>query len=293
MLTTTIATSRRSLARAFDRAATGRARRQPSLILGTLFAIALIACSPPRSPIEVVFDVRFDGSPLGCSAEQRPSLTDLRFYVHDLRLSAAQASHRLALADDGGWQDGEVALIDLEDGSGTCRNGSPATNRSVRASARLPAHASKYQLEFSIGIPEELNHANPMLAPAPRNLSSMHWHWRSGYKFMRVGIETDNDVSWLHLGSARCSGTISNIEGCAAANRPVVRLSDFDPNTDVVVIDVARLLGPTGLGDGETWSCESGATEAQCALAFAELGLNPSTGERLGPAPAFFKARRR
>ena len=261
--------------------------------LAALSLLGLCAgCSEAEAPIEINFEVRFDGQPIDCAvAPDGAALTDLRFYVHDLALIKTERRHRVALIPDSRWQDEHVALLDLEDGNGACQNGSSPTNTRVRGSVVPAAADGAATLEFRIGVPPNVNHANPVTAPPPRNYSIMHWHWRTGYKFMRAGLAFRGDAAWLHLGSSRCRGTVIDIKGCDAPNRPAVRLTNFDPKTDVVVVDVARLFGPTGLGDGEVWSCESGPDEQHCRIVFAELGIDFETGAAAGPAPAIYRRR--
>lgn len=278
---------------------TGSHRKIPMQRINDFFLLALIsvlvaACGKPSRPVEILFEVRFDGAPISCvSSPEDRALTDLRFYVHDIVLTMADGSkEQLRLTADTQWQSPEVALLDFEDGSGACINGTSSVNTSIRGMIAAPASGVAKGLSFAIGVPEVLNHADPMTASAPLNYTVMHWHWRSGYKFMRAGLENGDDLAWLHLGSSKCTGTLTEIEGCAAANRPTVILPEFDLATDRVVIDVARLFGPTLLGDGEPWSCESGPGEFHCRVVFAELGLEFDSGETIGPAPVFFAERR-
>ncbi|MDZ7643630.1 MAG: MbnP family protein [Woeseiaceae bacterium] len=59
-------------------------------------------------------------------------------------------------------------------------------------------------LRLTLGVPADLNHGDPLHAPAPLTQTPMHWHWRSGYKFLRAGVTRGADGYWLHLGSTRC-----------------------------------------------------------------------------------------
>ena len=269
-----------------------RLARPRYLPLLALIAAVATGCGTAQIPLEIAFEVRFDGQPIDCgSPVDGAALTDLRLFVHDLSLRVGDDVTEVELVDDGRWQDGRVALLDFEDGTGSCVNGSPVVNRTVRGTVQ-GGQPSAGQIEFSIGVPTELNHSDPLRAPAPRNYTPMHWHWSTGYKFLRAGIETPSDSAWMHLGSGRCSRSADGSFTCAASNQPRVRISEFDVAADVVVIDLARLFGPT-LGDGSPWSCESGAAEASaCRLAFAELGLEFATGRVLGPAPSIYARRR-
>ena len=126
-----------------------------------------------------------------------------------------------------------------------------------------------------------------LLAEAPLGYSEMHWHWVSGYKFLRAGVTTDSDSYFLHLGSSRCAGTIGNIEGCRAANRPLVRLEHFRPGRDRVVIDLTALFASVDLQDGIRTDCQSGPANADCIGVFWKLGLAFETGQPVAPAAVF------
>lgn len=258
-----------------------------------IFSMLLGACSTESRPVEVGFDVRFDGNAVACLPSSAGwALTDLRFFVHDIVLTTAQGrSAPLDLASDNVWQNSSVALLDFEDGTGSCLNGTTAVNRRVTGDVALPEDDPVVGLSFRIGVPEPLNHGNPMTADPPLAYTIMHWHWRSGYKFMRAGIRSDSDFAWLHLGSSRCEGTIGNIRGCSSSNRPLVTV-DFQLAGDLVIIDIARLLGPVLQGDGVPWSCESGPDERHCRAVFSELGIDFDSGQTLGPAPTFYAAPR-
>jgi len=177
---------------------------------------------------------------------------------------------------DGMWQQSDLALLDLEDGTGSCLNGTGETNATLRGS--VPG--GEYRgLSFTVGVPFERNHADPLQAKSPLGDPAMHWHWRAGYKFMRAGIRTADDGFWMHLGSTGCEGTVRNISGCIFENRVRVELADFVLDRDVVVIDLAALTRGTNLSDALPTDCSSGPAEAACAEPFEALGLDFSTGE--------------
>ena len=256
------------------------------------FLATLISCSGRQENVEVHFDLQFDGQPIDCETETAPvRLTDLRFYVHNLRfVTADQQELPLNLVADGLWQNDRVALIDFENGEGACLNGSGVTNRIARGSY---SGGPIIGLAFDIGVPAELNHADPLRAAPPLAYTEMHWHWASGYKFMRAGIETDNDSFFLHLGSSRCEGTIGDIQGCASANRPQIRLTDFDPNVNTVVLDLEELVGAVNLHDGIRSECMSGPANDECRVPFVVLGIDFDSGITVGPASVFRVGKRK
>ncbi|MGI9204868.1 MAG: MbnP family copper-binding protein, partial [Woeseiaceae bacterium] len=194
--------------------------RVEKLIL--LFLLSLgTACTPATTEIDIPFAVLYEGQPIGCDTPvDAVSMTDLRLYIYDLRLLGPENSETpIALRPDEVWQTESVALLDFENGTGACINGSERTNTVIRG-RHVPADS--HGVAFRIGVPSGLNHEDALTARPPLNFTDMHWHWATGYKFLRAGIETKDDGFWIHLGSSLCEGTIGDIKGCRAPNRPEV-----------------------------------------------------------------------
>jgi uncharacterized repeat protein (TIGR04052 family) len=234
--------------------------------------LVLAGCGPRDRIVDVPFLVHWHGQVLSCGSGP-VELTDLRFFVSEVRIGAQNRSYPAAIVDDGRWQNANVALIDLEDGQGACRNGSGEMNSVLRLKF---AEGAERGLSFSLGVPPALNHANPLTAASPLNSSVMHWHWRSGYKFLRAGIQTSDDGFWMHLGSSGCKGTIGNIEGCDAPNRAVIRIEDFELGKHAVIVDLGRLFGDVDVSDASPTRCMSAPDEQSCRAPFTALGLTAS-----------------
>ncbi len=234
--------------------------------------ILLGGCS--REPVDIRFAATWGGEPIGCEAEGL-TLTDLRFYVSEIELVAPDGAARAL---------DQVALIDLENGRGACQNGTSVVQATV--TGELPS-AEYRGLRFTLGVPFELNHADPLTAPPPLDDPAMHWHWRSGYKFLRAGVKTADDGFWIHVGSAGCEGTVGNITGCRFPNRVRVDLPDFDPRSQAVTLDLQALLEGTSLSDGEAGDCSSGPPETACVAPFRALGIDFESGSVTGPQTVF------
>lgn len=228
-------------------------------ILATLILVAATGCGEQEQTVDLRFVAVLDGQPATC-AESGAAMSDLRFYV------SATSIQRSGI-----WQTSGVALIDLENGQGTCANGTAATNDTV--SLTLPA-GEIGDLHLTVGVPFDLNHENPLTAEAPLNDSAMHWHWRSGYKFLRAGVMSEDGEVWLHLGSTGCEGTVGNISGCRSPNRVSVDLTGFDPETDRIAVNLSALLDADAfLSVGDRLDCSSGPSEAACGPPFNALGI--------------------
>ena len=91
---------------------------------------------------------------------------DFRLYIHNVRLlDEAGKEWPVDLAQDGKWVLDDVALLDFEDGSAGCRNGSPETNRVVTGT--VPAGHVYRGLRFTLGVPFAKNHSDLMAMPSP------------------------------------------------------------------------------------------------------------------------------
>ena len=229
------------------------------------------ACTSSETAVQLKFASTWNGAAINCDSAPT-SLTDLRFFVSNVKLvDTAGREHALTMSDNPPWQQQDVALIDLEDGNGACLNGSADMTSTL--SGTIESNAVIQGLRFTVGVPFELNHANPLLAAAPLDQAAMHWHWRSGYKFMRAGVANATDGFWMHLGSTACAGTVQNITSCAAPNRVDVVLDDFSPLSDVIEVDLSALFAKVDFTDGVPGDCSSGPAEDACMAPFSALAL--------------------
>jgi len=209
----------------------------------------------------------------------------LRLYLSSVQLlDQAGRPQAVKLHSDIPWQQPDIALIDLENGRGACSGGTTDTFAYLVGSVPPGDYAG---LRFTIGVPFDLNHANPLTAGAPLDDPAMHWHWRSGYKFVRAGVAIAKDGFWIHVGSAGCEGTVRNISGCRFPNRVVVELDGFEPNSDAVAIDLRALFDGIDFDDGVPGDCSSGPSEAACMAPFAALGIDFPTGDLTGQQRVF------
>lgn len=123
------------------------------------------------------------------SSHSKVTPSDWRFYVSDVALLTAKGDAvPLQLAQDGVWQYRNVALLDFENGSGPCRNGNAGLHTKVSGSVPKGQYVG---VRFTLGVPFDLNHNDPTLAPAPLNSSSMFWAWQSGYKFVKIDFASN------------------------------------------------------------------------------------------------------
>jgi uncharacterized repeat protein (TIGR04052 family) len=219
---------------------------------------------------------------------------DFRFYVHNLRLLDEAGKEVPVELQQDDWQLDDVALLDFEDGTGACDNGTPETRREVVG--KVPGGGKYRGLRFTLGVPMEKNHTDLLAMPSPLNLTAMGWMWNSGRTFARLDFSsTGAPRGWtLHLGSTGCTpnDTMTTIPTkCAAPNRPEVELAGFDPAQDVVLADLAALLEGSNvdkvvkpltgcMADRDTPAC--GPVLARFGLPFRDRPAQAQTFFRIG-----------
>jgi uncharacterized repeat protein (TIGR04052 family) len=259
------------------------------------------AASPPGDPeapagaehvadetrsVTVRFRAVIAGEPFACGARYvdgagtRFTPADLRVFVADVALLTPDGAEQPVTLDvRPPWQQESVALVDFEDGSAACAAGTRDVNLEVHG----VVPAGEYRgLAFTNAVPQTLNHADPASLPAPLQAGSMSWGWLQGYRFLMAELVAvpsgDAGVggsALLHLGSSACSGNPSagGIR-CDRPNRNRVRLSDFDPDSDAVILDVGLLFQGTDLGRVST--CHSSGPD--CAPFMERVGLELADG---------------
>jgi uncharacterized repeat protein (TIGR04052 family) len=204
---------------------------------------------------------------------------DFRFYIHDVMLiDPSGKSVPVELDQDGKWQLDDVALLDFEDGTAGCVNGTPDMNDQVTGVVPAGHYTG---LSFTLGVPFNKNHTDLTSQPPPLNLTALAWVWNAGRKFARLDFSSTGLPRGfaIHLGSTGCTPNDTKITvptQCSQPNRPHVLLPEFDFRTDAVIADLAALLKDSNVDKNQentASGCMSGPDDADCAPLFANLGL--------------------
>jgi len=216
---------------------------------------------------------------------------DFRLYVHNVRLVSAEGTEvPMTLTEDGAWQREGLALLDFENKTGLCSNGTEATNDRLVGTVPQGQYTG---LRFTVGVPFDMNHQDASTAASPLNVSTLFWGWQGGYKFLRLdgrtrGLPTGYN---FHLGSTECQTSGPNqVTSCNNPNRFDVELTDFDPTRSRVVLDVAALFSASNLDVNGAYTppgCMSESTDSDCAPVFQRLGM-AFDGTSANPANQLF-----
>ena len=241
-------------------------------------------------------------------------IANFRMFVHDIKLITDQNIEiPVTLDATQASQNADVALLDFRDTADVgeasteiCPQdttddtvANPNYNDTVKGSATVDSTYTISSIQFTLGVPFDLNHENQADAVEPlRNpglASGMAWSWQGGYKFVGFdvlpvgGVMRDDALlgpKWnIHLGSTGCSVSTDDLQNngaepevCVAPNRPVVRLSleGYNLNEIAIQIDYASLVADNNLGqdDGVAPGCMSGGTDPECEEIFEKFGLS-------------------
>ncbi|GBD27080.1 hypothetical protein HRbin30_02424 [bacterium HR30] len=253
------------------------------------------------TPVEIRFAGHVGDEPFHCGAtypnvgrnlgEFTPS--DFRFYISNIRLITPDDREiPVLLEQDGMWQLEDIALLDFENKTSPCVNGTVQTNDTVRGRV---APGTYNGIRFVLGVPFRRNHGDASVAPAPLSLTAMFWSWQAGYKFLRV--DTALDGYRIHVGSTGCYYAQPGVVGgCARPNRADIVLRPFSPQDDVIVADLAALLADSDLGQNEEGTppgCMSDPGDDDCDALFRNLGVDFASGQPVAALQRFFRVMQR
>ena len=238
----------------------------------TVIIGAAASCSRRENSAVVQFSLQHEAA--GAPSEEGFAVRDFRFYVHHLELLTHDNEvHALEMSPVSSWQGGGVTLIDLVGASEA--DGNNVVQGTIESDVR-----EFVGIRFSVGVPFELNHANPLTAAAPLNLGELFWSWQTGYKFMRVDLADARGEWSFHLGSTGCasaSAVRAPQEPCAQPNIMRVELLGFDPLREPIRVraDVfAQSMREHGPG-----ACTGNyGYDPACADILAKTGLQLDSG---------------
>lgn len=274
----------------------GRAPRQNTAMqtrltrLGTIAALLAALASPalaqPTVPVAIRFAATVGDTPFACAGKytgigttaSTVQVTDFRFFASNVRLVRADGGEvPVKLTEDGLWQTGGIALVDFEDATGTCVNGTPETRHVIEGTAPAGDYVG---VRFALGLPLEVNHREVTLQPSPLNLSRMFWSWNAGYKFMRLDLRsTGQPKGWMvHLGSTGCTPEGSPSVPAVSCKNPNLAAIDvpYRLGRDEIRLDLKTLLAESNVDlnqEKTAMGCMAASNDAECAPLFRQLGL--------------------
>ncbi|WP_169726090.1 MbnP family copper-binding protein [Aestuariibacter salexigens] len=181
----------------------------PQIIFVSAIVIILLqGCNPfSSSTHSLAVELKYRGKPVECNASfehdgQYWTLSQFAMYLSGISAQRQGQPVELEL-EENDWQQGDVVLLF---GLNQCDEHAES-NHVITLAGDLQQADS---LTFTLGLPFNINHLNPVTQSSPLNISEMFWSWRNGYKFVRIDMRSEHKNSWsYHLGSLGCVSAAS------------------------------------------------------------------------------------
>lgn len=232
----------------------------------------LSACQKSSEPNFLTVEPSFLGHHINCEQTinintQGWHVRQLQFYLANIEGQSKQGLWQKLPMKVTPFQSSNVALI-----GSNCQQANTEHNWQVKFQESFNA-ANYNRIRFTLGVPFEFNHINPLQQQSPLNLPSMFWVWRSGHKFLRLELLSENRESWMfHLGSTGCqsmSPVRAPITPCTNPNQARVELPM--PADSKLRFNLSALLKNLQLSDNT--SCQSSPNNNNCRPLFERFGL--------------------
>lgn len=307
-----------------------------------VFSLAAQGCSDNPSsseaktlqPFALKFTATANGQDVGCNdkvsglgadSKQTVGLSDVRFYISNVRFFDANDKLVEITLDENEFQytssAGSVAMIDLTSNTeGTCKDsavafaeGTARTNVAMTGKTVLEDVSS---VRFEVGVPQAVMKetiANNTAEGAPSPLNEMYWSWASGYRHFIANFTVENGQGevgdgYLHIGSRDCGPAdgkaLEDRNACSFVNTPAVVLADFDLAKDTVRVEIPSVLANLDfiapiydpmtfevIGEGPGVECHSSPMQPDCSSVFSSFGLDMATGAAIAETQKVFSKR--
>ncbi len=242
-------------------------------IFSLVVPVAMLTSSCDRAPSDdprlLPVRLMWQGQPLSCGQTLHLAGQAMQLDMVQLYLSQFSQQSPVALQPSANSTDSAVLLgVDCHAAEQTARWVIPLSRPLVDG----PLH-------FTLGLPNTLNHQNPLTAASAFQAADMHWSWQFGYKFLRIDLAaaTASGSPWsFHLGSTGCDAPSvmrAPSRDCQAPNRVAVTVA-YQVGQPLS-LDLAPLLADfTPTADN---SCMSDPQLASCQWLLGRLGLLANT----------------
>ncbi|BFT29378.1 hypothetical protein D210916BOD24_05540 [Alteromonas sp. D210916BOD_24] len=150
------------------------------------------------------------------------------------------------------WQTADAALLKFHS---LCNAPKDANDKIILdVSEELMKLATN--LRFTMGLPFDVNHADPRSQPSPLNDLSMFYNRQNGHQFLRLDVSQNGDENYTwsyHLGSVNCPSESSEVapeKSCAFTNRVefILPMTQLDTQLDLDV-SVSNIVAQVDIKD--------------------------------------------
>ncbi|MEJ2743140.1 MAG: metallo-mystery pair system four-Cys motif protein [Gammaproteobacteria bacterium] len=259
-------------------------------IPGLLLVLALLsACSPRQYEHSLTFQLQYNDQEIHCDTPIKTnsaqwSLQRWQLYLYGVEIHHNQQWRSAQLIPTQTPQvtsDDRIALLSV-----ICKQSADPqtqTTFNVRLLSSVAPDAVD-AIRFTVGVPFDRNHQNPLTQTAPLNRPDMFWVWQTGHKFLRLELTNQSTPFIFHLGSTGCASASAlrpAVEKCKNPNRIAVQLDNIK-HPSILVFDLATILekldNKTTTRDetNDTHNCLATPDAPLCQDILSTLGVNAS-----------------
>lgn len=233
-----------------------------------MIILSIVACSEREKHSSITFSPTLENQAFQCDKEyvldnDQWKLSQFYFYISQVSLQDTQGNWQSHSLKNTPLQSRNVALLGQ-----SCRDTQKGNWQLLFEEPLVLSDFKK--IKFSLGIPFELNHLNPLTQESPLNDSTMFWVWQTGHKFIRLEMDSERDDWVFHLGSTGCKSPSvmrSPSKACLYPNLYSfeVEISETHP----LIFDLSILT--QGFSLSSKASCQSEHENTYCQSIFNNL----------------------
>jgi uncharacterized repeat protein (TIGR04052 family) len=241
-----------------------------------LLILLLPSCSDESNYNQLHFSPVFANNIIQCQSALTVNgvnwqVEQLQFYINTVEYQQTQGKWLTWPMKTNAYQSSNVALL----GDHCETQGKSNANWVIEFASSVEFNKNT-KVRFTLGVPYELNHLNPLTQKSPLNDSSMFWVWQSGHKFLRLEMITKNDDWLFHLGSMGCkaqSAMRSPKAPCLYPNTTTFEIT-MDSSTKInnrIIFDLEKLIKGIKLINSN--NCQSNVDNPSCQQLFKNIAL--------------------
>lgn len=245
-----------------------------NLIVFTTIALGLLSGCGKQAQQQLDVNISYGDIAISCDniiidTDTQWQLNQLYLYLSNIEIKGKDNQwHTISLADTT-YQSQQVAMLGTECG------GIELAHWQLNFAEHTDISDAS-AIRFSLGVPFEHNHQNPLTQTSPLNVPNMFWVWQTGHKFVRFELENKEQQWVFHLGSTGCSSASALRSPDAACKYPnlytITQPLDVNEHRKVVNLDIAPWFA--GVRKTQETSCQSAQDNAYCLQIFSNLATN-------------------
>ena len=266
-----------------------------AVILAALMSTALGGCDfSPQSNQKMKVQLLWQDNKLNCdntfiagTEGKTWFIEQFQFFIGDVEFKSESSGwHKVKLIENP-YQTGNSVLLGKN-----CRETSQEINSDDSKNWTVEFEPNEHftqssAIRFTVGLPFEVNHLNPISQKSPLNLPSMFWVWQTGHKFIRLELASNNQQWLFHLGSTGCSSASvlrAPTQACRYPNTVNVELPILEQQSNNLVlgVDLSVLLNQISLSPAS--NCQAEQDNESCLQLLRNLLSATDNSEQHSPA---------